>query len=610
FYIKHIIFWITLFLSHRIFFLLNNFDNIEDEKYQLILKSFLVALRMDFSVISYIFALLVLLFLFFNYFNKWNLYFNSVLIISMFFIILSSVLNIFDAALTQTWESRINARALSYLAAPGVAIEYSTAVNLIPLIIYFILCSGIFAYFYKYLFRNQKDLFKESKKYGMVVNLLLIPLIVIGLRGGVGNNPIGKSSIYFSNSRILNLTTLNPVWNFISIFKDNDFTNPYTFFNKTDAENIFKTFSSTSKDTTEYILNLSRPNIIIILIESMSAENLQYFGNKESVTPYLDSLAINSLVFSDFYATGYRTEQGLVSLLSGFPSQPKSSILRESNKIIYLPNIGNILKNYGYCTLFTYRGNLDYSRTDEYLKLGGFDDIYDRERFKKMSIDFNNFEKTDDLLYESLLNILDEKKEPFFSVSLTSVSHTPFNANVEKIFKQDDIVSRYKNTIHCTDKALRKFIDCASKKSWYNNTLFIVSADHAEKYPNKRNFNEPLRHKIPLILFGSVLKNEYTGVSYDQTASQFDFPKTLLKQLKIDDNNDFIFSKNLFNKYYNNFAYYSFDHGFGIIDGINSVTYNLDTKEASYRGVSSECDSLKIKGLAFLQFLTENIINY
>jgi phosphoglycerol transferase MdoB-like AlkP superfamily enzyme len=602
FLVRVFLFFILFFLTGRLFFLIFNHGKIVNSSVHDILLSNLYALPLDISTICYFLLVLFYVILAGIFFNQLQIR----RIINWFItgiIVLCAFINIVDSGLVSTWGTKITTKSLSYLSSPGLLKEAFLSVHYLVLLLFFILHSVVFIYIYFRYIKIRGNYTVTYQKMMLFAPLLF--LLLTGIRGGWGLNPIGKSSFIFTENPTLSAATVNGFWNIINLFenrirKDQD----YQYFDLRAAERIAKQSSEAKKDTTISILKTNRPNIVIILTEGFSAENMLSLGGQENIAPCMDSLSKNGILFTRFYANGFRTEQGLVAVLSGFPAQPKFSVQRESGKILKLPLLSKILRHNGYYMSYYYSNDLRYARTNEYLKIGLFSKIFDWGVFKNARNTRSGV--YDEYLFNFQIDDCNKNPFPFFSIFQTSSSHEPFDGDFELFSKGNDPADKYKNAIHYTDKCIGDYIRSAKKQAWYANTLFIITADHGSQYPNIRDYNVPLRHQIPLILYGDVIRDEYKGKTFDMPASQIDIAATVLAQMNIS-SSEFEFSKNLFNPYTNYFAFYDFDNGFGIIDKQNTIVYDHDKNSMLYKsGKANRNDSMLMnKGKAILQILIQ-----
>ena len=598
----------VLFAIQHVVFLIYNQHELTGISNALVLESFYHALSLDLSSSAYLILLPSVLFI--SGMFQLNCSVNEKLIhwFNISLIIVCILIGLFDTGLYSIWGTKINGKALSYLRYPKEAI---TAMAAVPYG-WFLLTIGIqcFAAVFIYTKLLKFRILNEAKTWiKFCFALILLSLSFIAIRGGIQKYPLSKSRAYYSKYAVLNYSAMNGFWNFMQIILEPDIeTNPYKYFEKSKADSVFASMHAVALDSTEHILTTERPNIVLILMESVSGECFEHLNGLKDVTPGLDSLAKESLVFTRFYANGFRTEQGIIACLSGFPAQPKTTIMRNFGKFDRLPNLARMLGDTGYSLNYYYAGNVEFAKTDAYLRSSGFTHILDK--FNYPWKEFTDWGAYDQELFACHLDNAEKDRQPFFSVIMTSTNHEPFNGEVETIFKGNKPSDRYNNTVHYTDKCISEYIKQASQKPWFKNTLFVITSDHAHSMPFNRLANNDERHHIPLILFGDVLKSEYRGKKIEKIGSQIDLPSALLSQLGLP-YRQFIRSKNLLNKWSPEFAYYTFDNGFGIITKEQTIIYDENAKMVVSRKYKSTPfdDDIIVKGKAYLQHMMEEFVN-
>jgi len=597
-----------LFALQHTVFLIYNLSELKVIGFDRTILSYYYALSMDISATAYLMSLPVLLLIIAVCIKKNSVLINSIHTINIILIITCLIIGIFDTGLYSVWGTKINGKAISYMVFPKEAIKSFAAVPYI-LFIAILVIEGVLAIFiYKRIFRP--GFFGKINIYFKIIfPIVLMFVLFAAVRGGFNKYPINKSRVYYSKLPVLNYSALNGFWNFMEIFVNPDIKkNPYNYFTKVKAENIVNFMHKTPVDSTEFILTTSSPNIVLILLESVSAECTESLGGIKGLMPGIDSLAKEGLLFKNFYANGFRTEQGIIAFFSSFPAQPKTIITKKFGKLEKLPNMAKILGNCGYSENYYYSGNLDFMNTDAYMKSSGFTHIIGEDNYKWVKR--TEWGAYDEELFDCHLNEAAKDAQPFFSVIMTSTNHEPFDGDVEKVFKGNSTADDYKNTVHYTDKCLFDYLHKAQSKPWYNNTLFIITADHAHYMPFNRGYNEPERHRIPLLFYGNVLKEKYKGKTNNKIGSQIDLPAMLLSQLKIG-YKQFVKSKNLFNKYSPEFAFYTFDNGFGIITPQQTIVYDHNSGQVVYckNKLSPAIDEeITNKGKAYLQVMFEEYI--
>ena len=599
---RFIVGWVLVFFTLRLCFFIFNASKFNDIEGVEFILSILYGLQMDISTIGPMLLLPTILQLFprFKSSYKINNIYNQILLLC------ASLIAIIDAGLASNWGTRISGQAISYLKEFRLIRESIISVNyllaILLMFILFFLLKKVYNYFLK---QEQNPTILPISKTGYL--LFLIPsLAIIGLftQGSVGTYRISKSQVFFSQKSMINQATLNPVWSFIDVCYQVYISSSeeYRFFNvKHKEELIEKLFQSAEKKAGSKLFSIDKPNFIFILWESSSGENFIQFGGEQSHhVDILDTLLENSLSFNSFYSTATRTEQGIVAILSSFPGQPKTYLQSSQNKAIWLPNLSKELNNLGYTSSFYHTGSLEYQNTDNFLRMGGFKKIISNKSYDKKWKFANDHE-----LFQKMALEIDEIKEPFFNMCLTSTSHEPFNSEVPKIYGND----KYRNCIHYTGGEIVKFINSLKEKKCFSKTVFIVMSDHAHSLPMDRKMNEPMRFKIPFFIYGEPLKKEFRGQKCSTTGSQIDFNATILNQLNAGDGykKTFPWSKDILSQMTKKWAFYTYNNGFGLLKEDHFIVYDHDAKKVV---MNSNTDPKNLKtmeseGKAFLQEITE-----
>ena len=559
-----------LFTILRLLFLLFYIRELKDIPTTHILFSFISGLPLDISASSYLVFLSLLLMVIGMMIHKNKMLFTLINWFNYILIVFCILISFIGIGLYANWGQKINTKAISFLLYPKeVAGMIFDAYNLVYFTLLLVFASGAI-FIYRRFFLPKKEVY-----LGMAQSLLFFVFfsgcLLLGIRGGFQNIPIDKSWCYYSKHSVLNFASMNDFWNFFDILVNPQIKqNPYIY---SDNETALLTVSEmyNTKDSTEFIVKSDRPNIVMVLMESMSADAIACFGGEPGIAPKFDSLAKEGLLFTNYFATGFRTEQGLVALINSFPAQPITTIMRNFGKFDNLPNVIKTLGENGYSTSYFSGGNLLFANTKTYLEVSGIDKMAGIDEVPhSRETDWGAY---DEDVYSYQLKELGKLHQPFFSIIVTLTNHEYFDAKVEPIFKVSSEADKYRNTAHYADKCLYDYIQQAKKQPWYSNTLFIVTADHAHKHPLERNYNEVARHHIPMLILGGALKDEYKGKRIEKTASHLDMAATILGQLEMD-HSKFTWSKDNLNPYSKGFAYYTFDNGFGFITDSAEVVYD------------------------------------
>ncbi|WP_255493349.1 LTA synthase family protein [Dysgonomonas sp. HDW5B] len=242
-------------------------------------------------------------------------------------------------------------------------------------------------------------------------------------------------------------------------------------------------------------------NIVLITIESLSASFLAHYGNTDNITPNLDKLMDESLSFTNLFATGNRTVRGLEAVtLSLPPSAGESIIKRPNNQDLF--STGEILKDKGYTVQYLYGGDSYFDNMETFFSGNGYD-IIDKKDFTKDEISFSNiWGVCDEDMYNKALGVFSKNAEmgkPFFGHIMTVSNHRPFTYPENKIDIPTNIKSR-NGGVKYTDYAIGKFMDEARKQPWFDNTIFVIVADHCASSAGKTEI--PLdKYHIPALIY-------------------------------------------------------------------------------------------------------------
>jgi phosphoglycerol transferase MdoB-like AlkP superfamily enzyme len=376
------------------------------------------------------------------------------------------------------------------------------------------------------------------------------------------------------------------------------------------ALHVGKLFTSV-KDSFPHLIVNNRPNIVVIILESFTADIVGAMGGEKDVAPTLDRLIGDGVFFNSIYSSGTRTDQGIVSLLNGWPATPFYSIMRSTDKAEKLPSLPLMFRARGYTTSFYYGGESNFSNMNTYCINQKFQPIIDIRNFDH-KIPRGRWGVHDESVFDRQLDELSDDKQPFFSVIMTLSNHEPFDVPGQKRFPGNSDPQRFRNSAAYTDACLAVFFQKAKEKEWYKNTLFIISADHGHSLPEHRNVYYPDCHRIPFLFYGDVIRPEFRGAVVTKLGGHHDLPATLLPQLGMDASM-FAWSKNLLNPSVIPFAYYQIDQVAGWIDQRYWYGYSYNRKKIlsrSYDAPASYIDSIMIYGHAFVQELFQTYKNY
>jgi phosphoglycerol transferase MdoB-like AlkP superfamily enzyme len=266
-----------------------------------------------------------------------------------------------------------------------------------------------------------------------------------------------------------------------------------------------------------------RLNVVLISVEALSADFMAAFGNTEGLTPRLDALARDGLLFTRLYATGTRTVRGLEALTLSFPPTPGYSIVkRPDNEGLF--TLGDVFKEKGYEPLYLYGGYSYFDNMGAFFSGNGYT-VIDRTAIKSQDITFENiWGVADEDLFRLAIGKLDERwamHKPFFAHLMTVSNHRPFAYPAGRI---DIPPGTREGAVKYTDFAIGQFIDRARERPWFGHTLFAIVADHTHKGRGRTEL-PPENYHIPLIVYSP---GHVKPARIDAVSSQIDVGPTLL----------------------------------------------------------------------------------
>jgi phosphoglycerol transferase MdoB-like AlkP superfamily enzyme len=512
---------------------------------------------------------------------------------------LISIIFVADLALYRYWGFRLDSTPLFYLKSPKDALaSVSWWIVLAGLLSMILIGTFLFFLFYSFTLREKEKQIQPIQKFPVAVVLLLLTgILFIPIRGGLSVSTMNTGKVYFSNNMELNHAAVNPAFSlFESLTLEQNFNKQYRFMDASSAQKQFAGLMD--KPVSKNIPGLfttQRPNVVFIVLESFMSRDLEILGGLPNVAVRMNALCKEGVLFTNFYANSFRTDRGLVSIMSGYPGQPTTSIMKYTHKCQSLPSIPKSLKNAGYNLEYYYGGDADFTNMRSYLVSMGFDKIVSDQDFP-LEDRMTKWGAPDHIVFNRLASDLTlEQKEPFMKVFQTLSSHEPFEVPFHKL------KDPYLNSVAYTDSCLGNFIDRLKRTKYWKNTIVVMVPDHAMHYPANVDNRSVERHEIPLLIIGGAVKKP---VSIDTYASQIDIAATLLSQLNIP-HNDFMFSKNILNPNSPHFAYFTFLNGFGMLTPRNQYIFDYEFQKTFMN--TGHKDENKLKAEAFLQTLYDDL---
>lgn len=611
---RFFLFWILFFFLERLLFLVYFSDRLTHIGLGEIAITFLYALRLDASMIAYLSVIPLLVYLVLLFLPRYK--FPEIIgkYYVLFFVFIFSIISVFNLNLYREWGSKINFRALDLaFNSTKEAIASGSSSPILLSLSVLIGISFVSVFFAKKTidFKIKDHVEPLWKKAGTA--FMMLALLFLAIRGGWQLSPINQSMAYFSNETVLNHAAVNTEWNLIHDILNNKYgkDNPYKYYPEEEAKKIVAELYKKPNGEKVKVLNSERPNVVIIIMESFTAELVGSLGGEKGVTPNFDKLSAQGILFENIYAAAGRTDKGVMATLSAFPSQAIRSIMKQNSKQEKLPGIAQEFKSNDYATSFYYGGESEFFNMKSYVLSHGYQTLIDNYSFDKKDMN-SKWGAYDEKVFSKQLTDMDLVKQPFFSTILTLTNHEPFDLPVEKRFKGEQVEDKFRSTSFYADSCLGAYLSSAKKKSWYKNTLFVVIADHSHRLPANLTEFDPKRYRIPLLFFGDVIKTEFKGHRINKFGNQTDLAASLLNQLNMPSNR-YSWSKDLFNPGTPGFAFFNWDNGFGFATKDQIISFDNVGKNIIMRKNAAnpkiEKDLLRY-GKAHMQEVFQQYLDY
>lgn len=493
-----------------------------------------------------------------------------------------------DTSLYPFWGFKLDSSCLQYLESPDeMAASVSTTYLLWRLVIILFLAFVI----YKGYVRNiTMGTAPVARKWGeLVVYILCIPLMVIGIRGGLDESTTNVGQVYYSQNQFLNHSAVNPVFSFLDSFTETVGTIvEYKFYDETECEALLQDCYPTESILSDTLLTTQRPNVIIIIMESAS----EVFAK---AMPRLNSLKREGITFSHCYGNTYRTDRGTVSTLSGYPSFPTMSVMKMAKKAENLPSIAQTLQQEGYKTSYLYGGDINFTDMRGYLIATGWEKLHWKADYSLEEQNSAKWGVRDDITFQTLYDQVcaaDTTKRFLMGYSTLS-SHEPWDVPVKKY---DD---EHMNAFWYLDQCIGDFTSRLKATPYWKDMLIILLPDHGINYQDIDETSQERNH-IPMIWIGGAVKESRVISQY---CNQTDLAATLLGQLGLP-HETFTFSRDVLSQnYMRQFAMHCYNNGFSIVDSTGFTVYDLTSQKTI---IGQNADAVRL-GKAILQTTSKDL---
>jgi phosphoglycerol transferase MdoB-like AlkP superfamily enzyme len=406
--------------------------------------------------------------------------------------------------------------------------------------------------------------------------------------------------VYFSQNQFLNHSAVNPVFSFLSSLEKTASDIPeYHFMEEPERAALMRDIYPTVSEQPDTLLRTSRPDIVVILLESCGGIFTDDIGGRKDIMPRFNKLVDEGVYFSNFYANSYRTDRGTLCTWSGYPSFPRSSVMKMPAKTRFLPGIAKSLLKEGYHTSYIYGGDINFTNMRSYLVTIGFDQFCWMKDYTMEQQRTSKWGVRDDITFATLYDQITAPKangtHRLIGYSTLS-SHEPWDVPTHRLSEE------IPNAFNYLDECLGNFIDKMRQTPQWDNLLVVLLPDHGYSYFGVDETHE-LHDHVPMLWLGGALRGPRR---VEQFCNQTDLPATLLGQMGLP-HDDYLFSRDVMSRNYTYpFAVHTYNNGITMKDSTGFAVYDLNVNRII---VDKSTDSRHLirRGMAILQTASEHI---
>ncbi|WP_455375866.1 LTA synthase family protein [Kaarinaea lacus] len=454
--------------------------------------------------------------------------------------------------------------------------------------------------------KRSASLFQGKSSLKIIPTVVVTPLVFMlcffAARSSLDHRPINPSQAALSEDPMVNDIALNSTYSLMyAIYESKrDETGGIRYGQLADSEITQTIHHEIGLDDTEFkdpllstlhkqkvpLADHKPYNLVIILEESLGAEFVGSLGGAD-LTPNIDKLSREGLWFKNLYATGTRSVRGIEAVLTGFPPTPARSVVKLNKTQRDFFTIAQLLENHGYDTSFIYGGESHFDNMRRFFANNGFHRIVDEHDYNHPTF-IGSWGVSDEDLFEKAHSVFSSYGDkPFFSLVFTSSNHSPFEYPDGKITQSGSNKNTVENAVRYADYALGKFIETARTSNYWENTIFLIVADH-----NSRVYGPEIipvnRFHIPGLILGKHIKPE----TIQTIASQIDLAPTLLSLIGIESEHPMI-GHDLTQARFKNSpgrAILQYHSTFGLLEGNHIVVLQKDLPASQYLVVNDHID--------------------
>lgn len=520
---------LLIFVTQKVLFMLYNMGMADGAPFLSCLASLWHGLRLDIATACYLIifpTLVILISFFFKQFPLRKVLMPYYILVAL----LLSLIFVADTILYSFWGAKLDANDLIYATKPK---DMLASLPLwATLLAFFIVAAIAIGYVLLLRWVTPKQLTLQSRWWSALM-LPLVALIFLGMRGGLSESTANPSYAYFSQHPFCNHAALNPAFNiFHSLFKVQDLSKEFDTLPDEQVDALLGDSFTPDITLTDTLLNTDRPNVLLIIWEGAG---LGMVGS-DTVAPNLHRFMREGVYFSNCYANSYRTDRGLISVLSGWLGLPTTTLMKRPDICRNLPSIASSLKEAGYHTSISYGGDIDFTNMRLYFSETGFSSVRGGDAFPSSQRTSawgvpDHFLLTPDLI---------ACERPFFATALSLSSHEPWEVPMHRL---DDY---RRNAFAYTDSCIGALINHLKSTPLWDSLLIIIIPDHGIPFEEGMSTSDVAVARIPMLWMGGAVRS---AKNIDRLMSQSDLAATLLAQMHLPIE-PFPFSRNILGKKY------------------------------------------------------------
>ncbi len=564
---------IAIYTAFRIALLLLNLDRLGETTTWEMIQAFIMGVRFDVVTIGFVIAIPTIILTVFSFFGKKSRIFEQVYtwVLTVCFTITFGICAA-DIPYFDQFFDRFNVTAFEWMATGDSAFVFKMVFEEPTYILMMlpVIASGFVFWFFANRIMKRSTGWESVYylQYG-IYTVLLCGLVFIGMRGRLNEkSPIMVGTAYFCNNAMLNQLGLNP-----------NFTLVRSWLDSKDPDNQKVRFMSDESaiNNVQKYLNIEIPyeefpiarevvtegesndyNVIVVIMEGMSYNKTAHGGNTHNLTPFLDALMDKSLSFNNCYTSGTHTYCGIYTTMVSYPVVFRNHALKRIPVLQY-DGIASTLQKNGYQTAYFTTHDKEFDNVAGFMSQNGVERIISQADYPVSEVK-TTLGVPDDYMFRFAMPIFDEmasNNRPFFAAMMTASDHGPYY--IPDYFEPRNTEQKYQITEYA-DWSLQRFIEMASEKPWFDNTLFVFVADHGAALDT--DYSIPLSYfHTPLIFY----KNGMQHIANEAIASQMDVFPTVMGILNIPYvNNSFGID---LQKESRKYAYFMGDDKYGVLDG-------------------------------------------